>query len=190
MGRCKDFEHEKVLWKAMECFLEKGYQATSTRDLAQAMGISYGSVYNTFHDKRSLYLASLDLYICSFVGPLVQQLNSSTTARKTITEIFQQTVKESIDHSSNCLIGHTIVTLDNHDDEITEKIQGMQTSLEQAMEQLLQRASATGEIDSSLNLTELSQFLVHTLMSIHLTARLNQDSDKLNGIVEVALSVF
>ena len=47
----------------MDVFWRKGYQATSTDDLMEAMGIGRGSFYNTFGSKRETYLRTLDRYL-------------------------------------------------------------------------------------------------------------------------------
>lgn len=190
MGRCKNFEEEEVLRKALECFLEKGYQATSTRDLAQAMGISYGSVYNTFRDKRTLYLVSLDLYIRTFTGPLIHTLDTATNARKTLAQILNPTISGSVSGESGCFIGNAIMLLASHDVEVAQKVQGMNTSIEKAIERLLRRAYEAGEINPTGELANIAHFMVNTLFGIRLMVRLDNNPERLSHQIEVALSVI
>ena len=56
LGRPKEFDRREALEKAMEAFWAKGYEGTSVSDLLEAMGIHRGSMYDTFGDKRSLFL--------------------------------------------------------------------------------------------------------------------------------------
>lgn len=63
MARPREFDEELALDRAMDVFWRKGYQATSTDDLMEAMGIGRGSFYNTFHSKRETYLRTLDRYL-------------------------------------------------------------------------------------------------------------------------------
>lgn len=42
---------------AMDCFIQKGFHATSMRDLAQAVGTSLGNFYNYFKSKDDIVLA-------------------------------------------------------------------------------------------------------------------------------------
>ena len=63
MARPREFDEDVALERAMDVFWRKGYQATSTDDLMEAMGIGRGSFYNTFGSKRKVYLRTLDRYL-------------------------------------------------------------------------------------------------------------------------------
>ena len=52
----------------MSVFWLKGYAATSTDDLLQAMKIGRQSMYDTFGDKRRLYVEALERYQRQFPG--------------------------------------------------------------------------------------------------------------------------
>jgi TetR/AcrR family transcriptional repressor of nem operon len=63
MARPREFDEELALDRAMDVFWRKGYQATSTDDLMETMGIGRGSFYNAFGSKREVYLRTLDRYL-------------------------------------------------------------------------------------------------------------------------------
>src|SRR5438045_3890624 len=71
MARPREFDEEKVLQLAVEQFWERGYEATSIRDLAQAMGLTTASIYNAFGDKRAVYRRALDFYVEQSFGDRV-----------------------------------------------------------------------------------------------------------------------
>lgn len=62
MARPIEFDRSKAMNRALLLFWRKGYQATSLADLLAAMAISRSSFYAAFTDKRSLFIACLDLF--------------------------------------------------------------------------------------------------------------------------------
>lgn len=61
-----------ILQAARDLFAEKGYAATSTRDVAAAAGLTHGSVYHHFRTKRALFAevvnATYDEFLASFAA--------------------------------------------------------------------------------------------------------------------------
>lgn len=53
---------EAILQAAMELFSEKGYHGTNTKEIAAAAGVSTGSFYSYYKDKRAVFLDSLSIY--------------------------------------------------------------------------------------------------------------------------------
>jgi len=60
--RRKSFEPEIALEKAQSLFWELGYDATSISALEKRMGINRFSIYETFGDKKALFLQCLEAY--------------------------------------------------------------------------------------------------------------------------------
>ena len=50
----------KIVSAATQCFIRKGFHATSMRDIAKAAGVSLGNIYNHFDRKTDLVLAISD----------------------------------------------------------------------------------------------------------------------------------
>jgi len=53
---------EAILQAAMKLFSEKGYHGTNTKEIAAAAGVSTGSFYSYYKDKRAVFLDSLSIY--------------------------------------------------------------------------------------------------------------------------------
>jgi AcrR family transcriptional regulator len=62
MARPKEFYRDAAVDRGMSVFWLKGYAATSTDDLLQAMNIGRQSTYDTLGDKRRLYVEALERY--------------------------------------------------------------------------------------------------------------------------------
>lgn len=46
---------ERILEKALELFSVKGFQAVSTREIAEAVGVQKGALYNHFKNKQDIF---------------------------------------------------------------------------------------------------------------------------------------
>src|SRR5262249_61975787 len=62
MSRPKTLEEAVATTAGVDCFGARGYEATSIRDLADAMGMGGASLYNAFGDKRELFVRALERY--------------------------------------------------------------------------------------------------------------------------------
>jgi TetR/AcrR family transcriptional repressor of nem operon len=65
----------------MRLFWEKGYETSSMEDLVQVMEINRFSIYNTFGDKKALFLMTLKYYRESVLARLIAQLKEELPAK-------------------------------------------------------------------------------------------------------------
>lgn len=56
----KKSTYQKLLESASECFSEKGFSATSIREIATRAGISQGAMYTYFKSKEELFIAIVE----------------------------------------------------------------------------------------------------------------------------------
>ena len=75
MARPREFDTEKALDGAMDVFWEQGYENASLPDLLTGMGITRGSLYKAFTDKKTLFLTILARYEEAAVKPAVAMLS-------------------------------------------------------------------------------------------------------------------
>src|SRR5215468_7527808 len=77
---------EKIVQAAIKLFEERGYEKTTSNDIAAEAGVSVGSFYVYFTDKRQLLLTIFDrvadeLYNSVFVNLQAEQLFDSDIGR-------------------------------------------------------------------------------------------------------------
>lgn len=53
---------DRIIQAAYDFFNQEGYNAVSIRMIAQAAGVSIGTIYSYFQDKRDIYIATAALY--------------------------------------------------------------------------------------------------------------------------------
>src|SRR6266480_5368942 len=81
MPRKKGFDPERALAKAMGVFWRLGYESASTETLMKAMGIARQSLYDTFGDKRALYLKALAYYRDRTNGDMQRMLKATPSVK-------------------------------------------------------------------------------------------------------------
>ena len=57
VSKAPEVRRQEILETAMKLFTEKGYEATSMRDIAQACGVVAGLCYRYFDSKQKLFQA-------------------------------------------------------------------------------------------------------------------------------------
>jgi AcrR family transcriptional regulator len=84
MARPKEFDQQKALRKAIRLFSQQAFAATSTDELMCVMDVGRGSMYDTFGDKRALFLKALEMYVTESVPSLNVELErpGSTLSRR------------------------------------------------------------------------------------------------------------
>lgn len=124
MARKREFSEKDVLDKAISIFLEKGFEATSILDLKRAMGISTSSMYDTFGDKRGVFLKALIRYCELERRRLVQLVEETPSAMEVFSYIFDSldSVLQNTPENQGSLAFNTMVEFGTRDAHITEII--------------------------------------------------------------------
>ena len=116
MARPKAFDCAQALLAAMQVFWVKGYEATSLEDLLAAMKIGRQSLYDTFGDKRALFMEALVQYRELTDAYLRGCLADAPTVKAAFQRLFMQVVDEPEAHQRRgCLLINSAVELAPHD---------------------------------------------------------------------------
>lgn len=192
MARQKEFDRNRVLDKAVEVFWGKGYEATSIQELVEHMGINRQSIYDTFGDKRALFLAALQHYqeVNGIAG--IEILQSDGPVRQLIRQFFTLLVEDSISdpQRKGCFMVNTTVELASHDKEIATYTNNNLEGLVEIFYQLLLRGQAEGEVGSQHNPRSLAWFLVNNIQGLRVVAKSQVDASVLCGIVDNLLKTL
>lgn len=66
----------KIIKAGLDLFSEKGFYKTNTVAIAKAAGVSTGTVYSYFKDKKDIYIASFEYFLDSYLRPLLDELEN------------------------------------------------------------------------------------------------------------------
>ncbi|GAB4073810.1 TetR/AcrR family transcriptional regulator [Barrientosiimonas marina] len=89
--------NEQILNAAQQLFMEKGYRAVTTRDIAAKCGISQPALYYHYPNKQTLYIAMLEMFVSSIQSKL-EAISEETTAKRleTMLEVLSEEHPTSI----------------------------------------------------------------------------------------------
>ena len=124
----------------MRLFWRKGYHATSVEDLVEALHLSRSSLYDTFGDKRTLFLDALKLYSARVIGGTARTLNESASPLAGIQTLFDEFAAGVGSESGalGCFMVNSVAELVPYDPDVT----AIATAYSAAMQRLLAEALA------------------------------------------------
>jgi TetR/AcrR family transcriptional repressor of nem operon len=183
MARPREFDREAALGNAISAFAEHGYEGTSTDQLLEAMKISRQSLYNTFGDKRQLYLEALRTYAAESMTDQMHSLNSGSPLKGIEAMLNAFTLRPS----KSCLGVNAVCEYGHSDPEVSMLNDTTARALRAALERRISEGKAAGEIGGSVNETAAAHFLLATLSGIKVAARGGASLEALRHIVQMAL---
>jgi AcrR family transcriptional regulator len=100
---------EEILHRASLLFYERGYSATSIRDIADAVGISSSTMYHHFANKQDVLYAIVSRFMSDFVDATVPVLrDESLPPSERIRRVVALHIEISDDRRPELLIGNPI----------------------------------------------------------------------------------
>ena len=191
MGRHFEFNRDETLSKAMGVFWQKGYKATSMKDLVDEMGIQPGSIYNTFGDKHSLFIESIKHYGEVVTSNTIKILNVEGAPLENIRKFFQEMIDRPSDKQCiGCLIVNTVVELAHHDEQDAEVVNTILKNIERAFYDCLLKAQALGQISGESNIKALASYFASSTHGLLVTGKSAAGRQQMKDIVDVILSTL
>lgn len=188
MARPKEFDRDEALQRAIGVFCEKGYAAASTDELMRAMKISRQSMYDTYGDKRQLYLEAFGRYIADSVSEQIGYLKESSSGLSGIEKMLLSfALRAEREGAIGCMGVNAICEFGRSDAEITALGDGESSRLNAALEQALRRAKAEKEIGDTVQVEAAARFLSATLAGMKVAAKAGAERQTLESIAHFAL---
>jgi TetR/AcrR family transcriptional repressor of nem operon len=189
VARVKEFDQEKALAGAMDVFWRHGYEGTSLPMLLRAMRIGRQSLYDTFGDKRALFLAAIDRYCAMLARELLGILAPKDAALAEIRTCLADVVAfhASFPDRRACFMANTTMEVAPHDKAVAKKVAAFMGAMESAFAHALANAAARGEIAPSKGTRALARHLVAVVNGIAVAAKSGAPRAALDDIAAVAL---
>jgi TetR/AcrR family transcriptional regulator, transcriptional repressor for nem operon len=189
MPRAKQFDPDAALDAAVDLFWQAGFEATSIQDLCRKLKLNPGSLYGTFGDKRTLFVAVFDRYVERVSGEAIERITGEPSGLEGIRAYFDFLISAIVDGKRRwgCLITNSLIQLGASQPEIEAKIALHFVRLETAFASALAHARSRGELKYGIG-PEAASYLVCLVQGLNVIARTKPTRAQLAAIVNTALS--
>jgi TetR/AcrR family transcriptional repressor of nem operon len=192
MARVKAFDEDRAIDSAVDCFWARGYEATSVRDLAEAMGIGGASLYNAYGDKRELFIRSLERYANRSMRERVARIEARFEPREAIgaflAEIIDRSAKDP--DCKGCLLVNSALDVAPHDPEIGKLVADYLGEIRAFFKRNLEAAQHAGQVHKRLDAEAVSAHLLGVLLGIRVLARTGAKRKLLESVARPALDLL
>jgi TetR/AcrR family transcriptional repressor of nem operon len=191
MARRKEFDPDQALAKAMAVFWRLGYENTSLELLLREMGIAKQSLYDTYGDKRGLYMRALAYYRRQTNDGLRGLFGAGRPVKEAFAKLlFGLSAESKHQHERGCLLLSANLERDTSDATLAEFLRDNQAEVEGIFREALLRARKAGELSRNADTKALARFFIVTIQGMRAMARLRSDRRSLEEVASVALATL
>ncbi len=184
-GRPREFDTNAALDKAITRFSEYGYHGTSISDLNACLGLTSGSIYKAWGDKRGLFLAALDRYMTQRGEAIAACLASELSGKKKIEVLLTQyaLLSSEVAGRTGCLVIESAVELALADKEISGLIAAQQTRQEEQLLRLIGEGQMDGSIRTEVNAASMAKLLLALQQGMRILGKTGSDTSTMLRMV-------
>lgn len=186
-GRPRGFDRDAALDAATRLFWERGYEATSVRDLTEALGIGAPSLYRTFGDKPAMFAEALQSYATRYGGFIALALDEEPTVIDAITRILREGpcryTRDGL--PSGCLIVSGDVGTTNA--EVVARVRALREETVRGIEAKARRDVEAGRLGRGVDPATLGRLVNVIVVGLAQSAADGVPREELQATAELAL---
>ncbi len=176
----------------MKLFWRQGYEATSVDELVKETSLAKQSLYNSFGNKRDLFLSVFERYQAQQGAKMLGVLEASEDVKEGFRRLFDTLLESSLttDFYYGCLAVNTSTELAPHDPQLRKRLNEAEADKEAVFAAALRQAQQKGEIAADKDPQALARFLYNTVLGLRVRARRGPERETLQDIIDITLSVL
>ena len=137
----------QIIEAAIRCFSATGYHKTTMDDIAEEVGLSKGSLYRYFKNKKQLFLEILDYYAEPWEDQVEEALGNTATASEKIRLMIMMSAELTLQAEMQELARITLdfYSVMRFDQEVNEALRATIDPLFQVFIDIIEEGIASGE---------------------------------------------
>jgi AcrR family transcriptional regulator len=191
MARPKEFDKDTALHKAIRLFSQQGFAGTSTDELMRVMDVGRQSMYDTFGDKRALFLKALETYVNESVNTIRDALEAPGPALAAIQNaLIRFAERKDLSSAEGCMGINAVCEFGQRDMEVNQLVWKAARRQRETLMNVLTRAKSRGELSDAVDVNSLADFFESTLAGIRVAAKGGKSRQALRNIASIAGRVY
>ncbi|KHT50354.1 TetR/AcrR family transcriptional regulator [Vibrio sinaloensis] len=186
MGKTAKFDREWVINQATDLYWQKGFHATSMRNLQDVIDMRPGSIYAAFGSKDGLFKEALNNYTQMGIENLNASLEVSSSPLDGLKAFVKQVVINTKHHAPNgmCMLAKTIAELTDEHQALLEQAQACFRKMEETFAQVIVQAQQHGELSPEKDANKLARHLQVQIAGLRTYAKANDDDTLLEEMID------
>jgi len=155
------------------------------------MDVGRQSMYDTFGDKRALFLKALKTYVTESVDTIrtaLEEPGPALTAMRNTLARFAE--RKDLSSTEGCMGINAVCEFGQRDTEVNQIVREAARRQHEAVMAVLNRATSQSELDGNVDLDSLADFFESTLAGIRMAAKAGKSRQALQNIAAVAGQVY
>lgn len=185
MGRPKQFDPDEVVGIARDVFWKHGYCNTSLSTLESELSIGRKSLYDTFGDKRALFLRIIEGYARApypIMRPDAGWAEIEAMFRRS--PFFQ-------DGRRGCLLANTTLEFGTEGDpDVSAIVARHFARLERGFAAAVDKAVADGDVRADIQIPDAARYLTLSLQGVAVMAKTGATREAFDGAIDIILSTL
>jgi TetR/AcrR family transcriptional repressor of nem operon len=190
MVRTKEFDPEVALERAVELFWERGYEKTSLHDLVERMRIGRRSLYDTFGDKHTLFLAALRRYSAHWSDEATRITTEATDARQAIRLLFEMSLTNGAALHRGCMVVNTATEATIEDGQADTIVGRNFAASADLVRYLVEQGRREGSITGRGSAAGLTSAIYNAWLALRVRVRAGEDPGQLRAELDDLMTLL
>ncbi|WP_394130811.1 TetR/AcrR family transcriptional regulator [Shewanella maritima] len=192
MAKTAKYDRQQVIDKATNLYWQKGFHATSMRNLQDEIDMRPGSIYSAFGNKDGLFKEALRNYTDMGIAQVQLCKSQHSSPIAALKAFVQKQVIDTQEGAPNgmCMLAKTMGELTDENQELIDITKAHLGEIAAEFEALIQQAQSLGEVAKTKSAKDLANHVQIQIAGLRTFAKINNDKSQLHTMIDEIFSHY